>query len=149
MAQLPALDVTSDLEEFFRSYKNRTHLYNKTEDDINLQKSQQLTESYSVELNIEELPLPYYENFKHVSGIAKIRENENMEPTESSEEELFNLFPYYKGFLDEENHETVDFKQERSALNINEELNSKTEEIIETDFDYDEQSNSHILLPFY
>ena len=104
-------------------------------------------ESYSIELNIEELPLPYYENFKYVSGNAKIRENENIEQTKSSEEELLNLFPYYKDLL---NEETQDIKQERSTTaDIYKEQNEETEKLTDTDFDYGIQSSSHILLPFY
>ena len=40
-------------------------------------------------------------------------------------------------------------KQERSTLDMPEALIEETEEIADTDFDYDIQTNSHILLPFY
>ena len=129
---LPLLDVTSDLEEFFRKYKNKTHLYDQSTDEP--------------DLKVDDLPLPYYENYQ----MKKIEHDESDDEVES---ELSNLFPYYNELFENETDQTGDeqIKQERSAteLNIDEILRQIVSDDHDADLDFNIDSDDHILLPFY
>ena len=129
---LPLLDVTSDLEEFFRKYKNKTHLYDQSTDEP--------------DLKVDDLPLPYYENFQK-------KKTEHEESDDEVESELSNLFPYYNELFENETDKTGDeqIKQERSAteLNIDEILRQIVSDDHDADLDFNIDSDDHILLPFY
>ena len=75
---LPLLDVTSDLEEFFRNYKNKTHLYDQSTDEP--------------DLKVDDLPLPYYENYQK-------KKTEHEESDDEVESELSNLFHTTMNYL--------------------------------------------------